>query len=82
MDWTVHLFGPLAQAAQRTQITVRLEDASPTVANLRSPLAEVAPELAPLLPTCRFAVNHGFAAENQPLRPGDEIALIGMVSGG
>jgi molybdopterin converting factor small subunit len=40
------------------------------------------PRLAGLLDGCRLAVNGRFAAEGQLLAEGDEIALIGFVSGG
>ncbi len=82
MDCMVRLFGPAAEAAQRREISVPLAGDAPTVAELRQELGKVAPALLPFLSGCRFAVAHQFAHETQPLRPHDEIALIGMVSGG
>jgi molybdopterin converting factor small subunit len=34
------------------------------------------------LGACRLAVNHAFADDSTPIRAADEVALIGMVSGG
>jgi len=31
---------------------------------------------------CRLAVNHAFAGDDTPIRESDEVALIGLVSGG
>ena len=45
-------------------------------------IAACAPRLGGLLDGCRFAVNGRFASEEQTLADGDEIALIGFVSGG
>lgn len=82
MDWTVRLFGPVADAAQRREVTVSLSAAAPTVAELRQELAKLEPALRPLLGACRFAVDYEFAPETRLLNPHAEIALIGMVSGG
>jgi molybdopterin converting factor small subunit len=38
--------------------------------------------LRPLLGTARFAVNSEFVSLTHSVREGDEVALIGMVSGG
>jgi len=40
------------------------------------------PEIAPLLPMVRAAVNRTMADENQLLSEGDELALIPPVAGG
>lgn len=53
-----------------------------TVAHLRAALAAHCPELGPLLPACRFAVNQKYAAEADPIAAGDEVALVAPVSGG
>ncbi len=82
MECTVLLFGPLAQATQRSAISVRLAAEAPTVADLRRALAEGEPQLAALVRGCRIAVNHEFAREDRVLRAQDEVAVIGMVSGG
>ena len=81
MNIEVKIFGPQARLAQRSSIRIALEPAA-TCEALRAKLAEAEPELAPSLPRSRFAINHEFAAESQAIREGDEVALIGMVSGG
>lgn len=81
MTVVVKLFGPQARAAGRPQLAVELPPEA-TCKELRQKLRQVAPWLAGHLTASRFAVNHAFANEAQPLQPGDEVALIGMVSGG
>jgi len=49
---------------------------------LRERLAAAFPALRPHLSSARFAINSRFAAPDQPINPADEIALIGLVSGG
>ncbi len=82
MNWTVKLFGPLAQAARRSEVTVPYDGPARTVADLRKRLAQTEPALAAMLGASRIAVNHEFAQDDRAIRPGDEIAVIGMVSGG
>jgi len=79
---TVKLFGVLAQRAQTREATVDLDAGNATCAALRVALTERYPALAEALPACRFAVNHEIAAESMHLKPTDEVALIGLVSGG
>lgn len=81
MTVVVKLFGPDALAVGRPQLAFELPPES-TCRELRQKLRQAAPRLAGSLTASRFAVNHVFANEAQPLRPGDEVALIGMVSGG
>jgi molybdopterin converting factor small subunit len=81
MEITVRLFGPEAQVSGRARVTVRVDSAA-TCGQLRSALAEHEPSLAPSLRACRFAVNHEFVGDEHPLCEQDEVALIGLVSGG
>ena len=78
---TVLLFGPQAALAGARELRLPL-DSGATVAQVRAALGAACPALAPSLPASRFAVNHAFAAETDPVAASDEIALIGMVSGG
>lgn len=82
MRVVVHLFGAEASALRRDRICIEIPEAMPTCAGLRARLVESEPALADALRTARFAVNHSFAPDSQPIAPGDEVALIGMVSGG
>ncbi len=81
MEITVRLFGAEAELAGQAQVTINVEDAS-TCGDLRRVLAKRHPSLAVRLPACRFAVNHEFAVEEHSVTEQDEVALIGLVSGG
>lgn len=80
MHVRVLLFGGEALAAGSDAVTVSVD--SPTCASVREALATAHPALRPQLGSARFAVNSEFAAPDQPIQPGDEVALIGLVSGG
>jgi MoaE-MoaD fusion protein len=82
MTITIRLFGPLRSAAGRSELPIEIDSSRTTCGDLRTRLVENERELAALLPSCRFAVNHSFAAEDQEVGEGDEVALIGMTSGG
>ncbi|MEN0020615.1 MAG: MoaD/ThiS family protein [Planctomycetota bacterium] len=45
-------------------------------------LGKASEALRESLRTSRLAVNHEFAGGDTVIRPGDEVALVGMVSGG
>jgi molybdopterin converting factor small subunit len=77
----VHLFAIARQRAGRSVIEVDLPEGA-TVADLKSRLREVIPDLAPILAAARFAVDAEYADDATPIRPGAELALIPPVSGG
>jgi molybdopterin converting factor small subunit len=65
------------------ELTLPLPEGRPSTAG--EILAEVCrrfPALAPWKPALRVAVNGAYAGEGDPVRPGDEIALIPPVAGG
>ncbi|QDT69194.1 ThiS family protein [Planctomycetes bacterium MalM25] len=74
------LFGPQAALAGEREIIVTAEE--PTAGRVLEALAQASETLAPSLAASRLAVNHKFVGDEHPIRPGDEVALIGMVSGG
>lgn len=78
------LFGPAAAAlGGRDSVCVPLASGvAATVAELGRAMQEKFPPLAPMVASGRFAVNHSFAHGHDRIGPGDEIALIAMVSGG
>jgi molybdopterin converting factor small subunit len=78
---TVKLFGREAEITGCSQLSLTLDDAA-TCGQLRIALGKHEPSLATYLPTCRFAVNHEFVGDDHPLQEPDEVALIGLVSGG
>ncbi len=81
--FTVLLFGPYRDALGTPRVMVKIEHTSAvTPPALFAALRTQAPALAPLLPAARLAKNGEFAAETEPLTSSDELALIGLVSGG
>jgi molybdopterin converting factor small subunit len=81
MRVSVLLFGPEAAAAGSARVEVEAPAGS-TCADLREMLAARCPALRPHLPAARFAVNAEFAEPQAIITPADEVALIGLVSGG
>jgi molybdopterin converting factor small subunit len=77
----VLLFGAEAKAVGRPSVQVEVPVGS-TCQTIGECLAEAHVALRPFLKSARFAVNSEFAALNRTVREGDEVALIGMVSGG
>lgn len=77
----VLLFGSEAAAAGRDRVEVEAPDGA-TCHEVKERLGSVCPALRLLLPAGRLAVNAEFAGAETVVRPGDEVALIGLVSGG
>jgi molybdopterin converting factor small subunit len=81
MEVSVRLFGAEASAAGRREVRIDLPPGGTCADLLRLIGAEVEP-LRGRLGHCRLAVNHDFAPPQRVLSAGDEVALIGLVSGG
>jgi molybdopterin converting factor small subunit len=81
VDVHILLFGPAQRIAEQSSITVRV-DGTPTCHAVRQAVAVADPRLADFVAQARLAVNQKLAPENSLVCPGDEVALIGMVSGG
>jgi molybdopterin converting factor small subunit len=81
MRITVMLFGPEAQRAGRGEVALDVAPGATCGSVLRA-LLEREPTLASEPGVYRLAVNHAFAGEEVEVREGDEVALIGAVSGG
>lgn len=77
----VLLFGPYAAALGARECMVRL-GGDHSCAGVLAGLAAEQPELSRLLPGARLAINGEFAAAERPVTASDELALIGLVSGG
>ncbi len=82
MRVTVRLFGFEADALGQRTVTIEVPDQELTCGRLAQGLAEAEPKLAQRPGSCRLAVNHEFAVDDRRIGPDDEVALIGMVSGG
>lgn len=75
------LFGAASAALGIGRVRVTL----PTPCTAHQALNHLAthePRLRPFTQSGRLAVNHRFAPPEQSINPGDEVALIAMVSGG
>jgi len=81
MIFKIQLFATLKASLGRSGVKVDIA-ASSTVADLVDKLAGQYPSIDPLIRTSLVAVNQEFAAADQILFPGDEIALFPAVSGG
>lgn len=82
MTVAVLLFGPLAAAAGSRRVEVWVEGEEAAVGVVRERLGKLVPGLEKYLAVSRFAVNQEFVGEEGVIREGDEVALIGAVSGG
>jgi molybdopterin converting factor small subunit len=83
MKIRVKLFGPLADAADAALVEVDLpDDQVADAATVLRCLGASHPRLVPALSGARLAVNHRFALSHERVSESDELALIGMVSGG
>ncbi|MCW5755568.1 MAG: MoaD/ThiS family protein [Phycisphaeraceae bacterium] len=83
MTLLIRLFGPYADAAGARELRLVLpDDRAFTAADVLSAVADKHPDLSPLLPAARLAANNRFAPPSQQVFASDELALIGLVSGG
>jgi len=81
MDTRVLLFGPPAITAGVGSITVSTPD-TPSCGQLIPAIAQQFPLLRRYAESGRLAVNGRYGDATTPIRPGDEVAMICMVSGG
>lgn len=83
MKLNVLLFGPYADAAEERAVELELPGRSDcTAADVLLELAERRPKLSDMLGAAMLAVNCTVARPDQRVREGDELAVIGLVSGG
>lgn len=81
MKVRVLLFARPRQICGAGSLTLELPDGA-SAADAFSVLASEYPQLEALREGVMLAVNERYAAWDQPLSPGDELALIPPVSGG
>lgn len=77
----VLLFAAARDLAGADSVSIDVEPPA-TAAAVLSTLGDRFPALAPLLPSCRLAVDQSFVAPGHAVYPHDELALIPPVSGG
>lgn len=82
MKVTVLLFGPYAEAVNDSSVTVDLPSPSCTAGEVKAQLAEQFPELRGMLEPAVLAVNQQAVRPNHAVSEADELAVIGLVSGG
>lgn len=81
MHQTVLLFGPQARLAGKREVNLDLPDDADVAAVLRA-LADAEPSLVPSMNVSRLAINQDFADADRRIGANDELALIGLISGG
>jgi molybdopterin converting factor subunit 1 len=74
-------FAVLRERLKREEETLELPPAA-TVATARAAVAAAHPDISPLLPQVRSAVNRQMVGDEHTLCDGDELALIPPVAGG
>jgi molybdopterin converting factor subunit 1 len=77
----VRVFARLRELAGAEVIYVPVP-AGATADDVRRAVEVLYPDAKGLLAKCAVAVNNEYAAADQPIRDGDEVALIPPVSGG
>lgn len=81
MKIKVLTFGIARDIIGTSQIELELHDEATTALDLKKKFLEKYPAFA-ALNYLQIAVNQEFAADQQQISPGDEVALIPPVSGG
>jgi len=81
MKVTVKLFAIVRDRAKQGEVTLDLP-ADATVATAADRLAADFLAIATHLPRCAFALNLEYTSVSEPLKDGDELAVIPPVSGG
>ena len=78
----VLLFGPIARAAGGSPVIVTDPSPSMSVTQLIERLSVQTPAIASMLRASRIARNQAFVGAEDVVSCEDELAVIGMVSGG
>ena len=80
-DVRVLLFGAAADRARIRRTELPVGDGA-TLGEFWSLLADRHPDLVPMRDNLAFAVNGEYARMEDPVSPGDEVAVLPPVSGG
>lgn len=81
MQINVLLFAAAKEAAQTDSITLTVAD-QVTAAEILAAIGSQLPQLQPLLPSCRLAVDSCYVGVEATITESSEVALIPPVSGG
>jgi molybdopterin converting factor small subunit len=79
---TVLIFGPQAHAIGAASVVVDEVTFPVSVAEIFQQLAIQHDGLRASIKLSRLAINHEFAGDEDMIQADDEVALIGMISGG
>ena len=79
--YEVQLFAVARDSSGQNSILIE-RDHEPTAAELLSELGRRIPDITPLLPSCRLAVDGTYADPQQTVPSDSDVALIPPVSGG
>lgn len=82
MKLTVLLFGPYADVVGDSSVELEIPSPVCTSCDVKTMLGEKYPVLQTLLKGAVIAVNQQIAGPDDTVRSTDELAVIGMVSGG
>ncbi len=78
---TVLLFAAAREAAGVSALALPVGDGA-TAGAVLGAVCERFPALGPYAPSLRVAVNGAYASLDEPVRAGDEVAIIPPVAGG
>ncbi|BBL79887.1 molybdopterin synthase sulfur carrier subunit [Rubrobacter xylanophilus] len=77
----VLFFGAAADRAGTREVELPAGEGV-TLGELWAVLSRRHPDLSPIRESLAFAINGEYASEEEPVRPGDEVAVLPPVSGG
>lgn len=81
-DLPVLVFGMQAHAVGSDRLMLTSIDSPIAAADVLTLIAETHPDLSASIGASRLAVNHEFATPETLIHEGDEVALVGLISGG
>lgn len=82
MKLTVLLFGPYAETVNDSSVTLEIASSTCSAGEVKVSLAQQYPKLSGMLSAARIAVNQQAVQPDHPVQESDELAVIGLVSGG
>ncbi len=77
----VQMFAAARQAAGSERIQIEVAQGA-IAGDVLAEIGRRIPELLPLLPSCRLAIDNQYVPEQTRVSPSSELALIPPVSGG
>ncbi|MEL6895274.1 MAG: MoaD/ThiS family protein [Planctomycetota bacterium] len=78
----VKVFGPQAESIGEQVMEISVPQLPVSSEDVLAAIPNHYPRLSDSMRVSRLAINHAFARPGQMIRAEDEVALIGMISGG